>query len=657
MKVCYVALVCWLICQQASYAQRITFFKLPANGQLYPRNEQSVALVPIEGRIDTAGFERVSVQVFRNSSLYRQYSLPLSYSPTGSAPVALTTTIPAELAQYRVRIFLHSGVAGITDSLLIADRQRIVAGDAYVISGQSNATAYNAPPYYTYQSEYIRTFGVYTGFGEYNPADTLWAAGNGSSATLIGTWGMEMARRLTEQYRIPICIINGAAGGAPIQVLSARTDDDPMDLATNYGRLLYRVHKAGLTGRIKAYFYRQGENETSGWASGWMMNFDYLFNNVRRDYPNLRRFYLFQIHVLAGFAEATPGFRDYQRRLQSLQPLIRSHATVGTKAYDGIHFGVEGHQETGLEVFRLVARDFYGSTDTVQIISPDIKKAYYTSPARNELVMQFDEGQQLRWPGDTTVSDPYGDSVTHQLRQWLFLNKKAGAVVSGRVDGYRVILTLNGSRSEQDLGYLPPNYPTQDATQPTLPGFASAFPGPFLKNERGVRAFSFWNVPIGAPLPPLLSLAAKSETDGSVKLTWADHPTEQAYVLERRTSQEQAFSRLAALPLNATLYTDSTAQNQTSYQYRLRAVTTAAEALADVSIAVNCQPGGQLASLQSGDWYRARLWSCGMLPSPTAITQIMPRHVVTLHQHAWTKSIRLSGTLRLQPGGILRMGQ
>ncbi|MEZ0611624.1 hypothetical protein ACAW74_24150 [Fibrella sp. WM1] len=117
------------------------------------------------------------------------------------------------------------------------------------------------------------------------------------------------------------------------------------------------------------------------------------------------------------------------------------------------------------------------------------------------------------------------------------------------------------------------------------------------------------------------------------------------------------FSRLVSLPANTTLFTDSTASNQATDQYRLRAVTAAAESIADVSILVNCQVGGQLASLQSGDWYRARVWSCGELPTLTAIIQIMLRHVVTLHQQAWTKRIRLNGILRFQQSSSIRIGQ
>lgn len=657
MKECYLLVLVWLLSGPLLCAQPIRFARLPANQQLIPRNAQSVGVIPIAGRVNAPGYERVSVQVLRGNALYRHLSQPLFYGTATTAPFSITASIPAELMHYRVRVYLHGGAAGLADSVLVADRQQLVAGDAYVIAGQSNATAYIAPPVYTYQSEFIRTFGVYTGGDEYNPADTLWAVGNATASALVGTWGMEVARRLIEQYGVPVCFINGAWGGAPIQLLNIRNEANPTDLTTNYGRLLYRVSKAGLTGAVKAYFYRQGENETSGWASGWPGNFDILFQNVRRDYPNLRRFYLFQIHILAGTSsQDTPYFRDYQRRLQTLHPLIQSHATVGTATYDGIHFGLEGHRQTGLELFRLVARDVFGSTDTVQITSPDVRKVYYSSAARNELVVQFEEGQRLRWARDTTVNDPFDTPLTHQLRQWFYLDGQSDNVVAGRADGNRVYLTLKGSRPEQQLGYLPPNYPAQDSWLPTPPGFASAFPGPFLTNERGLRAFSFWNVPISAPLAPLITFRA-TPANGQVLLTWADHPAEQQYVLEHKPPGASAFVRLASLPANAVAYTDATALSTGTYQYRLRALTAAAETQAEASAAVQCQTSGGARSLRSGNWQQMQTWQCGNVPTVSSPATVDPIHTVIVSKPVTVRRLWLGGTLRLQAGGVLRVGQ
>jgi len=643
-------LLYWLGFSQLALAQSITFSQLPANGQLYPRTPQSVGIVKVAGLVNGPGAQKLSLVVTRNDTLFQYRQLPLTYSTT-TAPFATSLAIPAQLAQFRVRVFLHR----TADSILVADRQRIVAGDAYVINGQSNAVAYLSAPYYTYQSDYIRTFGVFTGSEPYVASGTLWSTGNTSMNTLVGTWGMELARRLIDQYRIPICLINGGAGGEAIQIFNARNASNPMDLTTNHGRLLYRVNKAGLTGKIKAYFYRQGENESNGDSAGWPMNFDILYQNIRTDYPNLERFYLFQIHVLAGTNEKTGVFRDYQRRVGATQPLIRSYATVGTVGYDGIHFRLEGHVQTGQEMARIVARDFYQSTDTVQIQSPNVQKVYYSSAARNELVVQFEEGQHLQWPNDTTVTDTYGNPVTHQLRQWLYLDKTSGNVTSGRTEGNRVVLGLQGSSAAQLLGYLPPNYPSVEGWLPFPPGFAAAFPGPFLTNERGLRAFAFWNVPISAPLDPLANFTATA-VNTQVRLSWTDHPAETQYVLERRAASEPTFSRLAQLPANTTAFADQTAQQAGDYHYRLRAVTATAETTADATVTVSCQTGAFIASIASGSWQQPQIWQCGNVPTSANSAQISDRQVVTIGQRGMTKQMRLAGTVAFQSGGSLRVG-
>lgn len=648
MKVKFLYLLCWIYLVQSGQAQTVTFTTLPANGQLYPRTAQSVGLIGIAGLVTGNGAQRLSLVVTRNDLPFRYQQLALAFS-ANTAPFSTTLTIPAELAQFRVLVFLHRS----TDSVLVADRQQFVAGDAYVINGQSNAVAYYSPPLYTYQSDYIRTFGVFTGSDLYNPADTLWATGNTSTRTLVGTWGMELARRLVDQYRIPICLINGGSGGEAIQVFNARNAANPMDLSTNHGRLLYRVNKAGLAGKINAYFYRQGENESSGWSAGWPMNFDRLYQNIRTDYPNLRRFYLFQIHILGGTNEQTGVFRDYQRQISATQPLIRSYATVGTMAYDGVHFGVEGHRQTGLELARIVGQDFYGSTDTTQIQSPNVQKVYYSSVARNELVMQFEEGQKILWPTDTTVRDTYNNPAIHQMPTWVYLDRISGSVAVGRAEGHRVLLTLRANSVATQLGYLPPNYPSLEGGIPFPPGFARAFPGPFLTNERGLRAFAFWNVPISNPLAPLTGLVINSTND-LINLNWTDHPTELQYDVERRSAGESSFRRLARLPTNTTVYTDSTAWQSGVYEYRLRAVTAVAETTIDASIIYTCRSGPFLISTGSGNWQQPQIWQCRNVPVSTDNVEISGNQVVTLQQPVVSKRIRLKGILLLKAGGSVQ---
>ena len=123
---------------------------------------------------------------------------------------------------------------------------------------------------------------------------------NGGKAQ-IGYWGMELARRLVESQKMPICIINGAVGGTRIDQ-HQRNAADPTDVTTIYGRLLWRVQQAKLTHGIRGVLWHQGENDqgadgpTGGY--GWETYRQYFVDLAagwKQDYPNIQHYYVFQI--------------------------------------------------------------------------------------------------------------------------------------------------------------------------------------------------------------------------------------------------------------------------------------------------------------------------------------------------------------------------
>jgi len=63
-----------------------------------------------------------------------------------------------------------------------------------------------------------------------------------------------MAQTLVDRYEIPIALLNGAVGGTTIDY-HLRNDQDPTDLETNYGRLLYRAQAAGIDTRASAILW------------------------------------------------------------------------------------------------------------------------------------------------------------------------------------------------------------------------------------------------------------------------------------------------------------------------------------------------------------------------------------------------------------------
>ena len=176
MKYFYTLILFFLICT-SSKAQKYfatTFDKLPQNYQLYPRNEQNEALVPIVGKIEELGWEYFSVQIQRNKQIVGYQKTPVIYTNSVGKFSFQSVKIKAEKAEYDFKIFAVKG----KDSINVVNRENIVSGDVYIMSGQSNATVFFND---ARKNEYCRTFGKISGtwgIDVANPADTLWALSN-----------------------------------------------------------------------------------------------------------------------------------------------------------------------------------------------------------------------------------------------------------------------------------------------------------------------------------------------------------------------------------------------------------------------------------------------------------------------------------------------
>ncbi len=559
---CLVILCCCFPAGNPVSAQRfhsVVFNQLPQNYQLYPRNEKNEAEVPVSGIIEVPGYSYMSVVVTRNDTRIRYIKAPITYNGSVGSFSAGSTTIKAELANYNFSVYACKA----SDSILIVSREKIVSGDAFIIMGQSNSTGFFIE---SETNDFCRTFGVITGTLNteyYDPADTLWAISNQSGKTNVGAMGLEIQRRLAEQSGVPNCLINGGFHWSSAFGHAVRTENNPADLTTGYGRMLYRVQKSGIASVCKAFIYRQGETEAyhEGW--NWEENFDKLYHHLKTDIPAIRKTYVFQIDIIYYPSLTGAILRDYQRRLPHIYPDIRSLATVGTKEFDGLHYGREGNIQSGFEVSRLISRDFYNLQDTLQIDSPDIRKAFYKNDEKKELILVFDEHQELVYP------DPYqpNGSVVLDIKDFFYLDDAAGAVSSGKAEGNRVTLTLKAPQHAGTLNYLPPFLETGGSYYP--------FTGPFITNGKGMRAFTFYQVPIGNALgTPALS----ATTDLiSVDLKWNDVSGAGSYVLQRKKESESRWITIGATGAGTTAFRDTPEDKEGVLSYRIKAVSSTSE--------------------------------------------------------------------------------
>ena len=556
-----------ILVANSAKAQRFystVFDKLPQDYQLYPRNDKNEGNVPIAGKIELVGWNYCSVQLFREDKLIGYQRAKLTYVNSVGNFQFNSIIIKAELAEYSFKIFAMDNKG---DSSQIVYRQHIVSGDAFIIGGQSNALALVNEGDIPYHNKFARTYGA--GY-PYDPV-MKWQLSEYGNAR-VGQLGGSLQRQIIEKYKIPVCIINQAIGGINLGLSLVRNENNLGDLSNNYGITYTRVQQAGLlNGGVKGFIWRQGENESSGGAGFWGGLFDQLYKYWRKDYPDINKYYVFQVGLIAWPERYAGALRDYQRRTKTIYDNVDNIACVGTKGYDGVHYDTSGHAQTGKELFRMIDRDLYGGKYNENVNSPNIQKAYFSAADKKEITLEFESDQKMVWVNDTTLIGKNGNSIKQFMKNMFYFdfNSKNDLVTDGKAINNKIILTLNAQPPTNKFNYLPPFHDDQIFRQ---------FGGPFLTNKIGMRAFSFDGVTIEDYQIPTVSRLAKPElavnplSFESLKISWKPIAKATSYVLERKLLVNDAFKELIKLDANKTEYVDLALSENTLYYYRLKAV-------------------------------------------------------------------------------------
>lgn len=159
-----------------AYAQRflsVVFDKLPKDNQLFARDDNNEAAIPISGFIEVQGFTHMSAAIYRDGKRVGYAKSVLQYDASGKAAFSLSPKITAELSEYSIEVYASK----TSDSIMMVKRDKIIAGDFYVINGQSNAAAITS--YRVEAADYVNKFSRTLGrVPDENPgfttADTIW---------------------------------------------------------------------------------------------------------------------------------------------------------------------------------------------------------------------------------------------------------------------------------------------------------------------------------------------------------------------------------------------------------------------------------------------------------------------------------------------------
>ncbi|MEI8135144.1 MAG: T9SS type A sorting domain-containing protein [bacterium] len=452
------------------FAPDSIFTAIPRHLHFYQRGDDDYATAEISGTYPIDGYDSMYLKVFKNGVLQSRESHPLQYSD-GKASFNFSPRIHAELSEYSFFLAVKSTI----EDRRIAYRDSVVCGDAILIDGQSNSINNNLG----YTNEFFRTFGLNQSA---KPSDTAWAVtsvnvgfGGGTEA---GSWATRLQELIMKNFRMPTCVINAGVSGTTIE----QHLPDPLNksnLFTFYGQMLYRVQKAKLGASAKMLFWYQGESNI---ITDYASNFQTLYQSWKQDFPGVKKIYSMQVHpgCSAGFAS---DVREFQRNLPEQYPDIQVVSTMAIPGHDGCHYDSAGYSQIGDNVFRLVAKDFYGSSDRDQIAAPNIKQAYYTDGAHTGIGLTFSPAEtRFNFGADTTIN-----GTIESLKYYFYVGDVGDVVESMSSIKNRIFLKLKQPLQGRVINYLPDNHYLHSV---------DIYEGPWLTNTRGIGALSFYHVPI-----------------------------------------------------------------------------------------------------------------------------------------------------------------
>ena len=454
----------------------IVFTCSPRQLQLYPRSEDGTAVVRIAGKVQQSGVSSLQFTMYRNGESQRTNDVTVAADGSFDS----SFTIRAEKALYKFAYTMGSVSGVLADS--------VVAGDVYVIAGQSNgAASASGNPGVT--NAYWRNFGCVQKTEVYNPADTLWGLSNSAGwgygrAFYNGYSGYVLQRELLESQGIPTAVLNIAIGGSSLNQ-NLPNPSNREDLSTFYGEGLYRLRKSGLAEHVKAIIWVQGESDQNGLYEDYGVRLEKLYQAWKEDYPNVKRVYISQINVGCGTSTYASEIREIQRRMSAAHDDITVITNIGIPIrYDSCHYLDEGYERLYGQYARLIEQDFYGKSISKAMYSPNVKSVNWTDDSHSAIAIRFD--QEMVWPAPMWGRD-MKDYFYNENEERIVVNR--GYV--DNTDSHCVVLELAPGQRPTHLTYGPDNY-VYSSTR----GMDTLYVDPWLRNAEGYAALTFDRYPI-----------------------------------------------------------------------------------------------------------------------------------------------------------------
>jgi hypothetical protein len=393
----------------------------PQDMQLFPRNvTTNKGSYTIDGTIPKGSIiTLVKVRIFRGDALTDEKS-QLINAANNAVPFSLTFDIKAELTEYRIE--LRKTVAG-KDSL-VKKADKLVAGDVFLVNGQSNNIgSIEDNDYSTFMRSYTTQFG--------------W---NDIKYTQPSKWAPRMAKMIIDQQKIPVALFNESYGGVR---QSFFLKGNATLSENNYISTLKRLEAAEVKNNVRAILWWQGESD--GWetpAETFKQQFKQLHSDWMKDYNN-PQCYVFQIRYRA-CTHISPLIMEAQRQLASELSNLENISTTSASISDGCHFSYKnGYDSLGNRLYRLISAKNYG-TSAAYTRSPDIERAWFANKTEINILIKNTNALKL-------MGSPWADFE---------INGGSAKITEGFIEGnlvkLRIIGDTIGVKGISYLGHIGP---------------------------------------------------------------------------------------------------------------------------------------------------------------------------------------------------------
>lgn len=495
---------------------QIEFSKLPQYLQLFARDSANYGHFEVQGYSPFAGTIRTLVSEMTGSIVVESYSLQVKSYET----FTLQHKIPACLKQYQLEIFLkENGKPEHREKRVLG----LVAGDFFIIDGQSNAecpsresTKQHDSLYYSPFTRAIgSSFAVATALSPdltyplqsinrdcdfRRPSSNPYIEGDFGFS---GIWPIELQYELVKASSIPNCVVNGSQGGTLIrQHLASHTPSLADSLVHSTGpyykpqAFLYdRIYKKLLANDavkgVKGIFWYQGESDGNAALDSslsYEQKFKKLYTSWKADYPSLKKIMVMQLNLGCG-GDYHNVIREIQRTFPQHYPDVAVMSSVGSpytdRDPDACHYRIEGYSRIAKKFVPLAKKYIYDiPLDEKNILPANIQRAYYSDI--NQICVEFDKNIIVQ---DSCIYNKPLAGVAY-IKDYFFKTlSKAIRVNSISSEANKIFLNLDFSETKiTKLSYLP-------AIFSNIP---SLYAGPWIFTQVNpeLGAFAFTEFPV-----------------------------------------------------------------------------------------------------------------------------------------------------------------